>query len=250
MFFTINEKKKVVFGWSAKCGCSYVLNLFYKLSKIDNPKVFYDYNNLNSKTKEEMKEYTIVVFIRNPYKRLVSGFLEKYGKQEFYNNLPQKKNITFLEFVNILHTRPEKIDKHHFTPQTSEAFNPRTIEDKFSVCKRFEIMDIENVHFEILREIFDFQDSFSTVRKSINEDHTHHHLKEIHSVTLYDLPIKDLSDVKYEITQFYNKDIQKKVQSVYASDFTFFQSQGIYYELSSKEKNDNFLDEEFLEIKK
>jgi hypothetical protein len=232
MFFTINESKKIIFGWSAKCGCSYVLNLFYKLSNIENPSPFYDYNNLNLKTKEEMKEYTIVVFVRNPYKRLVSGFLEKYGKRIFFDKLHKKDGITFTEFVNLLYTRPDKIDKHHFTPQTSEAFNSRTVEDKFSVCKRFEMMDIENIHLEILKEIFAFKESISTISKSIGKkDHSHQHVKDIQSKRLYDLPIKDLLDVKYEISQFYNEDIMKKVQSIYASDFTFFKTQMFCYEL-------------------
>lgn len=29
MYFLVNHKKKVIFGWSAKCGCSYLKHYFY-----------------------------------------------------------------------------------------------------------------------------------------------------------------------------------------------------------------------------
>jgi hypothetical protein len=38
MFFLVNKNNNVIFGWSAKAGCSHVKNLFYFLQtgKINN----------------------------------------------------------------------------------------------------------------------------------------------------------------------------------------------------------------------
>ena len=70
MFFIINEEKKIIFGWSAKCGCSHVKKIIHYLkngqidNKIHNPK-----SEINI-LPDNIDNYEIILFIRNPYKRL------------------------------------------------------------------------------------------------------------------------------------------------------------------------------------
>jgi hypothetical protein len=78
MHFLVDLKKKVIFGWSAKSGCSHVKNLFFYLTKgTINNKLHNGGESHN--LPDNIEEFIIFLFIRNPYKRVVSGFLDKYS---------------------------------------------------------------------------------------------------------------------------------------------------------------------------
>jgi hypothetical protein len=69
--------RKVIFGWSAKCGCSHI-KVIYKFL-VENSINFEDrdikaYNELGFID----DSYTIILLVRNPFHRLVSGFIDKY----------------------------------------------------------------------------------------------------------------------------------------------------------------------------
>ena len=87
MKFLISEKNKVIFGWSTKCGCSHVKRLF---NYLENDIVIDKVHGLKeSNIGVDTKKYITIIFVRNPYKRLVSGFLDKYGKNgEFFQTSP------------------------------------------------------------------------------------------------------------------------------------------------------------------
>ena len=77
MYFIRDEPKKVIFGWSAKCGCSHIkmIHKYLTLNIIDFDKRHIGtYNELGFID----DSYTIIIIIRNPFLRLISGFLEKY----------------------------------------------------------------------------------------------------------------------------------------------------------------------------
>jgi len=125
MLFLISEEKKVIFGWSAKCGCSHVKNMFYYLQSgvfcEPNQSVHrgHDFQPLP----ENLSPYVVILFIRNPYKRLVSGFLDKYvvGK-EFRHLWDDRIPLTFSNFVEKLVERCPMVAHPKFTQETTEHF--------------------------------------------------------------------------------------------------------------------------------
>lgn len=101
MYFTIDYEKKVIFGWSAKCGCSGIRNMSHYLSgKIIEP--CYSSNDFCELPKN-MEEYKIIIIIRNPYERIISGFIDKYVRgKEFIGMWDNEIPLTFTNFVGQL----------------------------------------------------------------------------------------------------------------------------------------------------
>ena len=145
MFFLIDYNLKIVFGWSAKCGCSHIKKIFkYLLTDDMNVQIHTsnEYNNLPLK----MENYITIIFSRNPYKRIMSGFLDKYKTTGTLRHLWKSDKLTFSDFVDeLLKNTWVKIDKHHFTPQTSEAFDK-----KIMLSKIVKFYDIENIDYEYI----------------------------------------------------------------------------------------------------
>ena len=87
MQFIIVHTKKLIIFWSPKCGCSTLKHILAIYFKVDNNKYRHIHVNkelqvkIDKRDKNKIdiyKNYNIVMLIRNPYKRLVSGFLNKY----------------------------------------------------------------------------------------------------------------------------------------------------------------------------
>lgn len=102
MYFLLDFQRNIIFGWSAKCGCSHVKNLFHFLQNnrihnlITDLSLHEEYNEwlVHNETYNSLPMFIphttkILLFIRNPYKRLVSGFLNKYNP---------KNNLYFIEW--------------------------------------------------------------------------------------------------------------------------------------------------------
>ena len=66
-----------------------------------------------------MNEYTVILVIRNPYERLLSGYVDKYIDKPDVFIMPEGVT-TFRKFILCLKNTPEKINGHHFCLQTSE----------------------------------------------------------------------------------------------------------------------------------
>lgn len=133
MNFIILEKIQTVVFWTAKSGCSvvkYLIN-YYEDNKISTDlkdihiDKYYQSIEFMQKTDEELKEiinkindFNLIQIIRNPYERVVSGFLDKYIKgKTLYGTLPRKiKN--FEDFVVFLNKKENTINAHHFHSQT------------------------------------------------------------------------------------------------------------------------------------
>ena len=113
MYFLIDNKNNVIFGWSAKAGCTHIVMLFEFLtdrkdkqtqdSFLKNSSLLHTIDNLNS-LPVNISKYTIILFIRNPYERLISCFLDKFKSNgDLYNRLWDKNiPLTFTNFVNYI----------------------------------------------------------------------------------------------------------------------------------------------------
>jgi hypothetical protein len=221
MYFLVDEKNKIIFGWSAKCGCSHIKTIFNYLNDIESstPHTQDTFNKLP----ENIEEYTSIIISRNPYKRIISGFLDKYKKTGKLRKLWKHPTITFTQFVNELMKKDYvMIEQHHFNPQTSEAFNIRILNSKSIKC--YDIHHIDYSYFESLynKKIPDdiLNKKFGHERK-INPKSINH--------PVYNLNMDTNVDYNVHTNYFYNDDLQKKVYYFYKQDFLFFEKLGIKY---------------------
>ena len=96
MYFIVDENKKIAYGWSAKSGCTHIKKLVHFLIYNDVNYPIHSGTDFKQLPYNEMENYTIIIFVRNPYKRLVSGFLNKYRLHGGFRDLwKDDKNITF-----------------------------------------------------------------------------------------------------------------------------------------------------------
>ena len=163
MYFIINDQKRIIFGWSLKCGCVHVKTLFFTLTRgvkyiNDNIQEVYmkdTYESLGT-TLYPLNEYTLVIFIRCPFERIISGFLDK-EKMSFH---------TYIKMLN-------------FTPQTSENWNLKYVKQ----CKTLKIFDIKNIDYNYINELFKTNIDLTKLSKFYNKD-TYHTVSHIYKADL------------------------------------------------------------------
>jgi len=226
MYFIINNDKKIIFGWSAKCGCSHIKRIFWNLDNDNiNNEPHIKIEELN-KLPDNTNEYDIILFIRNPYKRIVSGFLDKYKKDGSFRKMWKNKKITFSLFLDeIISENWDVIDKHHFIQQTSEKFD----ENKILQAKSYRIFDIENIDYSYIEMLYN---------KKINNDVLH--IKQGHerktyentiNYNVYDLEMEEYYENNINYKYFYNHEIKNKIYKFYENDFIFFKKNGFNYDI-------------------
>jgi hypothetical protein len=224
MFFLVDDNHKIIFGWSAKCGCSHVKRIYYFMvnNKINN--VIHKKSEYNQDLPVDIENYTIILFCRNPYKRIVSGFLNKYRVDGVFRENWKSDTITFSTFVDeLVRNNWEVIDEHHFLPQTREKFN----EDKIMKAKCITCYDISSINYNYIEELYG---------KKIPEQLLNFrgpHVRRQYDVNMnepvYDLSMEDYYECNVDLVYFYNEDLKRKVYSFYENDFIFFKKLGIDY---------------------
>jgi len=149
MYFLTDNNKKVIFGWSAKCGCSHIKNLFYYLTNQNTKDLHREYTGFSNDS--NIDDYTIILVIRNPYERIVSGFLNKYNITGSFRKMwKNDEMLTFKNFVdNLVDERFDQIEIHHFTPQLSEKWH-----DDIKNHKLLKIFNIENIDYGYIETLY------------------------------------------------------------------------------------------------
>ncbi len=225
MFFLIDHQLKIIFGWSAKSGCSHIKKIYWFLKEDDIDHKIH-INIEYSKLPDNIELYDIIIICRNPYKRLVSGFLDKYNK--IYGECKNTWTydiLTFSMFVDeLIKNDWNVVNKHHFTLQTSEEFN----EDIIVKCKKLKIFDIENIDYSYIEMLYN---------KKINNDVLHikqGHERKIYENTInynvYDLEMEEYYENNINYKYFYNNEIKNKIYKFYENDFTFLKKNGFNFD--------------------
>ena len=162
MHFLVDEKRKIIFGWSAKCGCSHVKRIFYYLQGDGINCKIHTKRDYNVPIPIDIENYTTLLFIRNPYKRIVSGFLGKYKKGGRFRHTWKNTKLSFSEFVSKLKDTI-MVDKnlvHHFTPQTTERFDKKIL-----LSKNIKFYEIENIDYKYIETLFNEKIPLSVINK-------------------------------------------------------------------------------------
>jgi hypothetical protein len=230
MYFLVNKNTNIIFGFTPKCGCQHIRNLFNFLNGNNEKPLF---SEKRSSLPKDYKNYHIIIIIRNPYERMVSGFREKYNNTNVIKSLQKIKTYTlpdinynklkFSTFVNELDTNGLKnIDKHHFNLQTSDEWDDKLLDHKL-----LKVYDIKNIDYSYIGELYKIEipDNVIKFRGNHNDRNT-----EIYDGNVYDILNINYRNRKVLIKQYYNEDIVNKVTSFYKNDFKILKQLGFDYE--------------------
>jgi hypothetical protein len=234
MLFSVDTNKKVIFGWSPKCACSYIKNIywFFQTNKAHN-RVHSGADTCD--LPDDIENYITLIFCRNPYKRLVSGFLEKYRKNGQYRCLWKEPILTFSKFVDKLTNNEWNIiDRIHFEPQTNCRVKDKGFEKKILMSKTIKFIDINNIDFEYMEQLYDKKIPPAALNKKWGHERRLMKLKEPEiEGNIYDLHIDDYIEYNIDSKSFYNEEIEEKVFNFFIKDFKFFEENGIKYTMNS-----------------
>lgn len=260
MHLLVDENKKVIFYFSPKCASIHVMNLFNYLSnRLENciqttNKPFSPFTLCNMKVQdtfpENISEYKMIVFIRNPYKRLASSFHFLYdptvgvcGKMHQFRAWPENLRRTFRNFVEerctLGRTCKPKMIELHFPPNCQRKIYAlcecrinclhtlQQVEKPLLEVKNIhKIFDVENIDYEYLELLFEKKIP-DDVRK-YRGPHANANTEPI-DVNVYDLDMSDYVGKRPTVAQYYDKDIFDKVTDFYKDDLDYFSAHGFVY---------------------
>jgi hypothetical protein len=258
----IDHKHEVVFYWPSKCGVTSVLELILLLTEdkvIAYPGedwLVHDYYNelrwgsgvfLDQDLSNVPSNYRRVLFSRNPYHRIVSGFLDKFvcsGSPGIDDSLFDGE--TFSQFVKFLyyHGFGEGDFDHHFSPcflkrrefdiildTPSTALPEGKIPmDFFKASKILRLLDRLDLQqgLRVLTSGPQGIESWNcySSRLTMSEDPFHDAL--IQDLLPY-MTYKTNRSIPYE--NFYTEELKQQLRSIYLREFAFYESVGVYYDI-------------------
>ena len=237
MYYYISHKRKTIITHIAKNGCE---SLRYLLLKDEG--IFQEEMDIWNKMTQNIihnpyhvryfithKKYKIITIVRDPYRRLVSGYIDKilgnnYNYLQFCKNIMRfykrdfndPKKVTFTEFVNyvVAHKNFNVMDEH-FKPQ-SYCFHPNMPNNK--------IMKLEDI--KPIKQFFseqEFLQNFINYNKDVINHYKvqveHHEIVYDKDATYFNQFEKVIPKYKY----FLNEDLKDKIYKFYEDDFRNFQ---------------------------
>jgi hypothetical protein len=224
MYFLVDNKKKIIFGWSPKCGCTHIKNIFWflKTDKLENPiHTKKDRNNLPN----DIENYITIIITRNPYKRIISGFLQKYSKKGQFRHKWKDSVLSFSQFVDkLINYDWNTIDYHHFTPQTTDDFDKKIFNSKI-----IKIYDIGKIDYQYIEQLYNKKIPECILNKKGHQRLFHINVENYYNDYVYDLHMDDYINYNIDIKYFYNKEIRDKVFNFYIKDFIFLKENGFDY---------------------
>lgn len=233
MYLIISDQFKLNLWWSAKCGCTYLKNLYF------NHVLKLNIKNVHLKSCRQQKYYDNgyknIYICRNPYARIVSSFLDRCVRNDFFYRF-----ANFEDFIQIMYDYYVNGVKyiftyniiHHTTPQFSELFLETSEEYhnfRFDIIYKLE----EVTDQQLLKELFHMENS------NLQKDFGHSNnvqKNKIYRGDSYRIDSSELYYLKYikEIPHyscFYNEKIKRQVEAIYQKDFEQLKKYGIHYEI-------------------
>lgn len=220
-----NPDCDVIFWGTDKAGTNHIVRMYHLYQGIlPNNLTRFDVSRNGTKLSQNVIDQSKnVFFIRDPFKRAVSIYI--YGVWDRFNgkyhkNPDLKDSMTFLDFTKeMLFSVSKDLKYMSVQPQTDLFRNHRVT---FS-----NIMDIENIDYDVLEELFDRNVSgVKTVYK--NSSNYKSAFKPA-----WNIPFGEIREMEAfpHYQSFYNIDTEKNVLSIYKKDFEFFNKHGFKYKI-------------------
>jgi hypothetical protein len=240
--YLVDETNKVIFGFNDKCGSSHIKKMFYYLTGDK------DLNNIHRGTNsiippkllDNLNNYTVIMIIRNPYERLVSGFLNKFRKNgEAFNALGNDIIPTFDNLITYIKdnryidnvVRYRRDNKYISNRWFLNHFYPQTYHDPLDIIsyENLIIYDISNIDYNFIEELY--KQKIPDDIKNFRGGH------ETYNKDKIDKDVSKLILSEYEGYRpytrcFYNDDIKSKVDIIFKNDFDFFRKKGFEYNIT------------------
>jgi len=225
-------KTNVVFWFSQKAGCTYVKGLYLKYCGINKiwphqlPEEGLPITDLHYT--HDIADPIHILFIRDPYKRIVSGFLEKLTLKpeypdehiKFLSNYKMGDHLNFEEFIEGLKQHPIFEDPH-FSAQANKAYDPNIRFDK--------VFDVDHIDRPYLDELF-----HTSTEDPEHKGYFTQYKRYTGKKPAYQLSINEIDQLpcKPEYNQFYNAGIKYRIEELFAKDFLLFGEYGFYYDVT------------------
>jgi len=231
MYYYALHTKKVLFSHMPKCCSESVRHLLLSETNefVDNKDLWTTFNKYiisERKTSKCINDYTLITLCRNPYNRLVSGYLDKFCSSNFFllpfckkvmdfykRDMKDERRVSFAELVYyILLQEPKSLDDH---------FKPQTL--LFNINYKNNIFKMENVgeYNNFIKNKLNFKNQLINYNKVI----LNHNPKKINLESkvmkehyLFFKKLKESNCVP-EYKLFYNSTIQYLVYEYYKLDF-------------------------------
>ena len=130
VYFELKDKE-LVYVVNSKCACSSIKSTLMKSvgvdNNFDNYRDIHDLGRQFSKNNIHDTKKFYFSFVRNPYERLVSLYVNKFEDRkkitsvgfeyEFYLGGILKQSMSFLDFCKTIETIPNELFERHFKPQ-------------------------------------------------------------------------------------------------------------------------------------
>ena len=215
-----------MFGWSPKCGCTHVIKLFNFLTNNVN-KPIHTKDDVNE-LPQNLHQFKIIIFVRNPYERIISGFMDKYSQRGQFNHLwNQRIPLTFNNFTIALSRRNfNMVDAHHFYPQLSCGWS-----DVLKTHENLTVYDISKIDYACLEQMFNAKIPPHVIAFRGGHEYKTNSVTENVETNeeVYNLLISQYEHSKPATHFFYDEAILKRVEHFYKKDFDYFNQIGLNY---------------------
>jgi len=233
MHYIVFDNPKVIFGWTQKCGCSHIKNIAYflKTDKILNEhRILHESFTVDAALPAHLDAYKIFLIIRNPYKRCVSGFIEKicarqYAEKDEIWPRNSKLPLTFYNFIYAMVNKTvinfNRFFTSHFNPQSK---NTAVLENH----KNTTVYDLEHIDYQHIGSFFN-----KNIPPAVINYRGGHEDKNTVVVDKYvgNLLYSEYATVKPLTRNFFCPKTKKLFDNYYKADFHFLRARGFNYEL-------------------
>lgn len=213
----IKNPNNIVFWYSPKCGCTFIRRLYMYLT--DN--LIENNEHIDYKTLDKDIKLTHILFVRNPYKRIVSAFLDCYVQNKRYTPISQEMTFTNV-LEDIIVNEYKNIDKLHFSPMLSNEHLDLEFDYMF---------DIENIDYPLLSELFNKYIGDDAIELLRDTKHVIKY-KPDNIENAENIPLSQLIDIPIWKSFYSSNGITKKlVDIIYETDFEFLKLNDFEYSI-------------------
>jgi hypothetical protein len=223
--YAYSTKYNYVIKWNAKCGCTLLRRLFYELHKDEQKVITKEWESGLPSFKYNIHKFPVshsFLLTRNPYKRVVSMFTNKYNGPNNIDNLQKKFKLNTNNFYSFVLKLKEFKNNNtwcdiHLTPQ---YFN---YEQNDILIK---LENIKNRSIELYSNLKKIKPLKNNVINFFNKPDIgfiNETNKNNNSVFIgYNIYANNFNGPWPDYKYFYDEKIKKLVYEIYKDDFTLF----------------------------